>query len=270
MTDETADPVTTDGGTTEATGAEAGAVDTLESEVVVAPEAHAPAVAAEPVGFWQRPHVERYLVPLVLPILVVLGLVIYVLNLSRVFLSAHGHISVAIGSVITVVILLGATALSNASRLRSSSIALMTTIFLLVIFTSGWLVLGHSQEKGGQSAPLVATGPAPAGKLAITAAPGGQFKFAPSALNATTGIYSITLTDGAVGQHTLDFDDPTTLWVGVEVNNQGDKVTSRIFFGAPGDYTYFCAIPGHRAAGMQGTIHVTGPPMTLAQAEAAK
>jgi len=60
------------------------------------------------------------------------------------------------------------------------------------------------------------------------------------------------------------------LWAGLAVGNQGEKATSRIFFGAPGTYTYFCAIPGHRAAGMQGTVTVTGPPMTLAQAEAKK
>ena len=43
-----------------------------------------------------------YLVPLVLPIAVVVGLVAYVLNISRMFLSAHGHIPIIVGSVITV------------------------------------------------------------------------------------------------------------------------------------------------------------------------
>jgi hypothetical protein len=46
-------------------------------------------------------------------------------------------------------------------------------------------------------------------------------------------------------------------------------LTSRIFFGAAGDYTYYCAVPGHRSAGMQGVIHVTGPTVTEAQAAAA-
>jgi len=59
------------------------------------------------------------------------------------------------------------------------------------------------------------------------------------------------------------------LFKGLAVNAEGEKQSSRIFFGVPGDYTYFCAIPGHRAAGMQGVIHVTGSPMTVAQAEAA-
>jgi hypothetical protein len=53
------------------------------------------------------------------------------------------------------------------------------------------------------------------------------------------------------------------------VNTQGEELKSRIFFGTAGDYTFYCAVPGHRAGGMQGVIHVTGPPLTLAQAEAA-
>ena len=219
------------------------------------------------VPFWQRPNVERYLLPLVLPIVVVVGLVVYVLNLSRVFLSSHGHIPVVVGSVITVGILLGATVLSNSSRLRSQSIALMTALFALLIFTSGWLVLGHSQVKGEGSTPLTAVGPSN-GKFAIAAGVGGQLKFAPVSLTVKTGIYLVTLTDDSTGQHTLDFDDTSTLFAGLAVNNAGEKVSSRIFFGKPGDYTFYCAIPGHRAGGMQGTVTVTGAPITLAQAEA--
>jgi plastocyanin len=236
------------------------------------PDAPAPEAAAiepapaEAVPFWHRPNVERYLLPLVLPIVVVLGLVVYVLNLSRVFLSAHGHIPVVVGTTVLIVILLGATLLSNASRLRSSSIALMTAIFVLVIFSSGWLVLGHSQVQGEGAANLTANGPAPAGKLDVSAL--AALKFDPSSLTAKTGISMVTLTDDAAGPHTLDFDDAKTLFAGLAVSGAGEKASSRIFFGEPGQYTFYCAIPGHRAAGMQGTVTVTGPSMTLADAEA--
>jgi plastocyanin len=118
----------------------------------------------------------------------------------------------------------------------------------------------------GPRGALTATGPTD-GSFTITATP--QLFFSPSAVTVTTGIYAITLLDGSTGPHTLNFDDPTTLWSELIVNNQGETKTSRIFFGQPGDYTFFCAIPGHRGAGQQGTVHITGAPMTLAQAEAA-
>ena len=86
-----------------------------------------------------------------LPIAVILFLVTYVLNISRLFLAGHGHISVMVGSAITVMILLGATLLSASSqRLRQSAITLVTAAFVLSIMSGGWLVLGHAQpEKTG-------------------------------------------------------------------------------------------------------------------------
>jgi len=130
-------------------------------------------------------------------------------------------------------------------------------------------VLGHSQVKGESSAAL-----GPKGKygdtISIIAGAGGRLAFAPASLSAKTGIYLVTLTDGADTQHTLNFDQTSTLWgSGLVVNKAGEKLTSRIFFGAAGDYTYYCAVPGHRSAGMQGVIHVTGPTVTEAQAAAA-
>ena len=128
--------------------------------------------------------------PLITPIVVVVGLVVYVLNISRVFLSAHGHTSVVVGSVITVVILLGATVLSNSSRLRSQTIALMTAGFLLVVFSSGWLVLGHSQVKGGNNAAAGRRRARTTGTITITAGAGGELTFAPASLTVKTGVYS--------------------------------------------------------------------------------
>src|SRR5262245_43016098 len=80
-----------------------------------------PAEAHEPVPYWQRPNVERYVLPLVTPIVVVLAVIIWVLNMSRLFLSSHGHVPVVVGTIITVVLLAGATLISNARQMRSQS-----------------------------------------------------------------------------------------------------------------------------------------------------
>ena len=240
-------------------------VTTEVSTQVDAPAA-VPEAAVRP-PFWQRPLVERYFMPLLVPIVVVAGIVVFVLNISRIFLAAHGHIPVVICSIVLVVILIGATVLANAS-LKTTSIALFTTAFVFIIFMSGWLVLGSSAVKKQNSSTLPASGPIN-GTIHITASPTGGLTFGPSVQSSKTGIYLIVFDDGANAQHTLNFDQSSTLWPGLTVNVQGEKLQSRIFFGTAGAYTFYCAVAGHRAQGMQGVINVTGPTVTVAQAEAA-
>ena len=69
-------------------------------------------VAPEKPSFWDRPAVDRYLVPLVLPLLVVTAVVVLILNISRIFLSTHGNVDVLVGTGILLTILIGASILS--------------------------------------------------------------------------------------------------------------------------------------------------------------
>jgi plastocyanin len=225
----------------------------------------APDAPAETISFWDRPLVERYFTPFILPVLVVVGLVVYVLNVSRLFLSAHGHVPIIIGTVITIVILVGATVLSaGAELLRKRQIILVTATFLFAISFSGWISLGHSQEKNAGATTL---GPTVKAKQTenVTAAPGGNLTFQPKTINATTGLVDFKVLIGAAG-HTFGFHDPATLFAELKLEAGGTTVSGVAFFGAAGDYTYFCSVPGHESAGMQGTVHVTGPTVTLDQA----
>jgi plastocyanin len=239
-----------------------------EGDVTPVPaEPSAPATVAEPetTPFWQRPLVERFLVPLVIPIVVVAGLVTYILNLSRIFLAAHGHIPIVIGTVILITILFGAGLLSyNAPRMRQSAITMFSAGFILLIMGSGWLVLGHSQpEKTGPTTlpDTLKTDQT----VNVTAAPGGQLKFTPNQVTAKTGLAKIDVTVAGAG-HTFTMQDPTTLFEQLSLNAAGTKDSGVAFFSKPGTYTFFCAIPGHEAAGMKGEITVTGSPMTLDEA----
>jgi plastocyanin len=223
--------------------------------------------AAEPehTSFWQRPLVERFLVPLVLPVVVVVVLVAYILNLSRIFLSAHGHIPVIIGTVILLAILIGAALLSYESpRMKQSAITLICGGFILSIMASGWLVLGHSQpEKTGPSTLPNTLKTTQA--IQVTAAPGSALKFAPATLHAKTGLVNIEVTVAGAG-HTFTMQDPNTFFESLSLNAAGSKVNGVAFLPTAGSYTFFCAIPGHEAAGMKGQIIVTGPTMTLDEA----
>jgi len=41
----------------------------------------------------------------------------------------------------------------------------------------------------------------------------------------------------------------------LEVRGKGDRVTEAALF-SPGTYTFYCDVPGHRQAGMEGTLTV--------------
>ncbi len=228
-------------------------------------EVEAPQTATERVPFWQRPYVERYLVPLVLPLAAVLMILVYVLNVSRLFLSAHGHLPVIIGTVVLLTILGGAGVVSSSSpRAKRSSLIMVTAAFLILITTSGWISLGHSEEKATGPTTLPATlNVPPKNTFKVTALP--SLKFQPADINATTGLAKFDVVIAAAG-HTFGFHEANTLFGELTLNNQGQTVPGVAFFPAPGDYNYFCSIPGHEAAGMKGVVHVTGPTVTLAQA----
>lgn len=230
------------------------------------PAVEAPA-APEPLPFWQRPYVERYLAPLVLPLFAVVVLVAYILNISRLFLSGHGHIPVIVGTVITLIILVGAVMTSGSSgRAKQSSLTLVGVGFIVLIMGSGWLVLGHAAEKKEAASTIPADVTAKVQEK-VTAAPGGALAFAPPELTAKTGLVTFDV-NFAAGGHTFAFHQPETLFAELNGATAGAQ-KGTAFFPAPGDYTYFCSIPGHEAAGMKGVVHVTGSPQTLAEAEAA-
>jgi glucose/arabinose dehydrogenase/plastocyanin len=92
-------------------------------------------------------------------------------------------------------------------------------------------------------------------KLGITADAGGQLKFAQSTLTANAGRTAIT------------FDNPSAVPHDVEISQNGkplvktrtitqEKTTVSVTL-KPGKYSFYCTVPGHRQAGMTGTLTVS-------------
>src|SRR5581483_11869288 len=52
------------------------------------------------------------------------------------------------------------------------------------------------------------------------------------------------------------------------VTGRGASTTIAFRAGKPGDYAYFCSLPGHRAAGMEGHLTVTEEPPAAGVAQA--
>ena len=123
-------------------------------------------------------------------------------------------------------------------RRRRSLGAGVVVIALLGVGVSAAVVVGHRDSKAVVASPvppLPVAGPIE-GFFMIRAAPSGQLVFQPSSVTVSTGIYAIELVGGSNTTHTLDFDDPTTLWSPLSVDTYGEVVSSRAFFGHAGDY----------------------------------
>jgi plastocyanin len=82
---------------------------------------------------------------------------------------------------------------------------------------------------------------------------GGNFFFRPKHVKLPAGIDRIELV-GKGGVHTLVIQGVKDFKLRVEGDGAHDALKVRL---RPGRYDYYCDIPGHRAAGMEGTISVS-------------
>jgi plastocyanin len=68
------------------------------------------------------------------------------------------------------------------------------------------------------------------------------------------------------GEVTIDFDNPSAIQHDVAIEQDGKEIAASELITesktsvsaelAPGDYTFFCTVPGHAQAGMEGTLAV--------------
>ncbi|HET9105416.1 MAG TPA: plastocyanin/azurin family copper-binding protein [Solirubrobacteraceae bacterium] len=93
-----------------------------------------------------------------------------------------------------------------------------------------------------------------AGKLQIDADPTGQLKYLASSATATPGQVTIDMLNKSSTPHDIAISGNGVSQVGKIVANGGTSTVSVNL--KPGKYTFFCTVPGHRAAGMVGTITV--------------
>jgi uncharacterized cupredoxin-like copper-binding protein len=103
--------------------------------------------------------------------------------------------------------------------------------------------------------------PAPAAAahsaLSLAANPSGQLKFTKTSLTAKAGEVTILFTNSSPLQHNLTIQQGTNgAKVGATPTFQGGSKTLTVNL-KPGTYTFYCTVPGHRAAGMVGTLTVT-------------
>jgi plastocyanin len=98
-------------------------------------------------------------------------------------------------------------------------------------------------------------GQAVAQTLTLSADPSGALKFSTTALSAKAGNVKIVMHNPAPVPHNISIQGPGGInKQGPTVSKNGDSQVQAIL--KPGSYTFYCAVPGHRQAGMQGTLTV--------------
>ena len=114
------------------------------------------------------------------------------------------------------------------------------------------------QEPGGNASQDTQPSP-PAGgtvkTLLLSADPSGQLRFDKSALSASPGNVRLTMKNPAPVPHNVSIEGPGGLdKEGATVEKGGaSEVEATV---KAGTYTYYCSVPGHREAGMEGTLTV--------------
>lgn len=86
---------------------------------------------------------------------------------------------------------------------------------------------------------------------------GNELKYNPEAISASVGDVNITLNNTGALEHNIIWEeggDPAEPFV---YTTGGETASNTRTFDAPGDYGFYCSIPGHREAGMVGTLTIT-------------
>lgn len=91
--------------------------------------------------------------------------------------------------------------------------------------------------------------------LKVEADPGGQLKYTKEELTAKAGDIFVEFSNPAPIAHNVAIAQGDKVLGETEIVTDSEATTS-INGIEPGTYQYYCAVPGHREAGMEGTLTV--------------
>jgi plastocyanin len=132
--------------------------------------------------------------------------------------------------------------------MRRRSIGVALTLLVAALLAAG---CGGDDNSSATTEETTATGEATT--LQLAADPSGALAFDKTTLDAPAGMVTIELTNDSSVAHN------------VEVEGNGAEKRSDTITGAttsvtldlqPGSYEFYCAVPGHKQAGMEGTLTV--------------
>lgn len=113
----------------------------------------------------------------------------------------------------------------------------------------------EEKSEGGGEAEAEGGSAGSASTVSIEANPEGNLEFTSTKASAKAGKVTIDFTNSAPLGHNVTIEGPGGEKVtATETVTEGTASTTANL--KPGTYTFYCSIPGHREAGMEGTLTV--------------
>jgi plastocyanin len=202
---------------------------------------------------------ERVLIPLLVPLGALAVIVVVVLNVSRVLLALEDrsgpHTVVAVAIIIAAGILFGATYIASRGEERSAGTMSLLSVAGIMVIIAGFIGFEAIQEEASKEKP---GGPALAKPDLVVHA--FDIGFKEKDLKIGPGKVTIQEVNTGATAHTFVLDGVAS---GRKLSVPAGGATDQATFDLPaGSYTYYCDIPGHRGAGMEGklTVDPSAPP----------
>lgn len=122
----------------------------------------------------------------------------------------------------------------------------LRTVLLALALALTLAACGGGDDGGSSEAVDAGDGP-------VQIAAGDDLTFDPSSVAASAGEIQVELENTGSAEHDIVIEEADDTMV-VHANG-GETATGTIEL-EPGTYTFYCSIPGHRDAGMEGTLEV--------------
>lgn len=143
----------------------------------------------------------------------------------------------------------------------------VAALLVLVLASVALVACGSSSSSSSSSTPSTSESGAAAGggekaggggsqTLKVEADPNGQLAYTQTTLSAKAGSATIDFNNPQSLSHDITVEDSSGKTIGKSELVAEGSATVDLSNLKPGTYHYFCTVPGHREAGMEGTLTV--------------